>query len=548
MEYNPAALPLISLSLHSTKPTDVPIVGVLRDDGTVNDGEDGMNRDKWIMAISPAATVNGTRGKERLNTIVDELLSRSNSAESLSARWRRSVGISMAYKREKYTALKAKKEVQLEDAHAKVMAFVAMAKEGATDAERMAGGATPNWDIAEKVNSTWQTLVTQIAATDKIIHKALERQTRINASSDFRLLRNKFAEAIAELVSDYGKLDALLDGIADLIESFISVPMSTSTGFLNFVIMGKPGTGKTRMAGKLGSVLGKLGLLVYDQVVEAGRSDFIAEYEGQTAVKTRKFLVSNLEKIIFLDEAYSLTSWEEKPGVPRKLSAFSGEAVAEIIAFMSQHVGCSSFMAAGYEKEMTEDFLPSNSGFDRRITRNIWIPDYTSDELWEIYLKSLAEAMSDPPPAPPLLENDMRNYFTASAKAFLTNQLDVVVGEDLTTTRYPLVSKYFSAQAGAMVTLASTTAILIGSKKGNGQIGTSSASLNTYAIGYVDMYNIQATLFMQRFGRLAVKALTEIQTIATNNGWIVSGQWTVPSGYRTTGDMVPAVPGSKRRR
>jgi len=546
MEYNPAALPLISLSLHSTKPTDVPIVGVLRDDG-----EYGMGRDKWITAISPAATVSGTRGKERLNTIVNELLSRNKSNTSLSARWRRSVEISMAYKREKYTALKAKKEVQLEDAHAKVMAFVAMAKEGATDAERMAGDATPNWDIAEKVNSTWQTLVTQIAATDQIIHKALERQTRINASSDFGLLRNKFAEAIAELVSDYGKLDALLDGIADLIESFISVPMSTSTGFLNFVIMGKPGTGKTRMAGKLGSVLGKLGLLVYDQVVEAGRSDFIAEYEGQTAVKTRKFLVSNLEKIIFLDEAYSLTSWEEKPGVPRKLSAFSGEAVAEIIAFMSQHVGCSSFMAAGYEKEMTEDFLPSNSGFDRRITRHIWIPDYTSDELWEIYLKSLAEAMSDPPPAPPLLENDMRNYFTASAKAFLTNQLDVVVGEDLTTMRYPLVSKYFSAQAGAMVTLASTTAILIGSKEGNGQIGTSSASLNTYAIGYVDMYNIQATLFMQRFGRLAVKALTEIQTIATNNGWIVSGQWTVPSGYRTTGDMVPAVasvPGSKRRR
>ncbi len=204
MEYNPAALPLISLSLHSTKPTDVPIVGVLRDDG-----EYGMGRDKWITAISPAATVSGTRGKERLNTIVNELLSRNKSNTSLSARWRRSVEISMAYKREKYTALKAKKEVQLEDAHAKVMAFVAMAKEGATDAERMAGDATPNWDIAEKVNSTWQTLVTQIAATDQIIHKALERQTRINASSDFGLLRNKFAEAIAELVSDYGKLDAL---------------------------------------------------------------------------------------------------------------------------------------------------------------------------------------------------------------------------------------------------------------------------------------------------------------------------------------------------
>ena len=69
-----------------------------------------------------------------------------------------------------------------------------------------------------------------------------------------------------------------------------------------------------------------------------GRSDFVAEYEGQTAVKTRGFLASQLERVIFLDEAYSLTTLEQK-GWKRTLSAYSAEAVSELVAFLSQRVG-----------------------------------------------------------------------------------------------------------------------------------------------------------------------------------------------------------------
>ena len=49
-------------------------------------------------------------------------------------------------------------------------------------------------------------------------------------------------------------------------------------------------------------MLSKLGLLVHEQLVVCGRSDFIAEFEGQTANKARTFLMANLEKANFLDD------------------------------------------------------------------------------------------------------------------------------------------------------------------------------------------------------------------------------------------------------
>ena len=125
--------------------------------------------------------------------------------------------------------------------------------------------------------------------------------------------------------------------------------MQHNFGFLNFILMGNPGVGKTRLAGALAAVLGKLGLLVYDQLVECGRSDFVAEYEGQTAVKARNFLMGGLEKVIFLDEAYSLTTWESKgSAAERRLSAYSGEATTEIVAFLSQRAGSTAFIAASF--------------------------------------------------------------------------------------------------------------------------------------------------------------------------------------------------------
>jgi hypothetical protein len=459
--------------------------------------------------------------------MAQELRQPSSSPASLSNRWRESLKTSMTYKQQIYTQERSSLQEEIDDSQARVAAFVRRARSGGEDA--LAGALTPTWDVAERVVSRWQSLVLQSAALDRIIRRARERHDLIINSRDFVRFRGELALAIETLVADHSSQPILLDSIADLVQAFVRQPLVSRSAFLNFILMGNPGVGKTRLAGALAAVLGKLGLLVYDQLVECGRSDFVAEYEGQTAVKARNFLMGGLEKVIFLDEAYSLTTWESKgSAAERRLSAYSGEATTEIVAFLSQRAGSTAFIAAGYEKEMIQDFIPANPGIARRFTYRVWLADYKPEELVNIYLTALARALSPPPPSPRLTSSVARTFFTQAALVFLTDLLDATSTKD--DGRTPILNSIFSAQAGAMATLANATALLIASSQRRGEIGLSETGQETWAIGLGDIVDILGTLVLQLTGPRANEAMGELQQIGRDNAWFVSGVWQNPPG------------------
>jgi hypothetical protein len=439
----------------------------------------------------------------------------------------------------RYERERAALQVEVDDAQAKAAAFVRQARSGGADA--LADDQTSSWEVAKEVNSRWQSLVAQAAALDRIILTARSRHDQINNAADFASLRVELAAAIERLVTDYGMQTVLMETVADLIDGFVNQPLVAAQAMLNFVLMGRAGAGKSRLAATLAAVVGKLGLFAYDQLVEAGRSSFVAEYEGQTATKARSFLMSNLEKVIFLDEAYSLTTWELEGGT-RTLSAYSGEATTELVAFLSQRVGATCFIAAGYEHEMLNDFLPANAGLPRRFPYRVWLQDYTAAQLVDIYLGALAETLSDPPPAPQLTAAVVRTYFTGPALAFLLDLLETVRGATgaAAMAEYPLLQQTFAAQAGTMVTLANVTGVLIASSKDHGRIGLSSTGLDTWAIGLIDMYNILSTLLQQQFGPHATAAKDEVLVVAALGGWYANGAWQVP------GDAAPSRPRKRR--
>ena len=72
------------------------------------------------------------------------------------------------------------------------------------------------------------------------------------------------------------------------------------------VFTGNPGTAKTTVARLFADILRDNKILPEGALIEAGRSDLVGEYVGQTAPKVKSLFRRAKGNVLFIDEAYSL--------------------------------------------------------------------------------------------------------------------------------------------------------------------------------------------------------------------------------------------------
>lgn len=145
---------------------------------------------------------------------------------------------------------------------------------------------------------------------------------------------------------------------------------------LHLAFTGNPGTGKTTVARIVGRIYKQIGLLSKGHFVEVSRTDLIAGYQGQTALKVKKVIEQAKGGVLFIDEAYSITENDHS-------DSYGRECLTELTKALEDYREDLVVIVAGYTEPMNK-FFESNPGLKSRFNTFIEFDDYNSGELDQI--------------------------------------------------------------------------------------------------------------------------------------------------------------------
>ena len=215
------------------------------------------------------------------------------------------------------------------------------------------------------------------------LHKIKEPLTELNNMIGIKNIKENIVDQILFYIQDLHLTEPKLKQDLDLLSA--ANKKIVSNDFLHTVIYGSPGTGKTEIAKIMGSIFSKMGILSKGSFKKVTRSDLIAGYLGQTAIKTRDVIKDSLGGVLFIDEAYALGNTEKK-------DSFSKECIDTLCEALSDHKDNLMVIIAGYETDLNECFFNYNQGLNSRFTWRFKIDEYNAKDLHDIFIKKINDS------------------------------------------------------------------------------------------------------------------------------------------------------------
>jgi SpoVK/Ycf46/Vps4 family AAA+-type ATPase len=186
-------------------------------------------------------------------------------------------------------------------------------------------------------------------------------------------------EGLAEVKAAVTRLQARARAVRQqLAEGASELPQET----LHMVFSGRPGTGKTLVAGIVARLFHALGLLETDRVRETIAAEIFSSNRGETSENMRRLIQECRGGVLFLDEAHQLGDPENPQAV---------EAVSALVPMAWNLRHQLVIILAGYADRM-HGLFKMDPGMDRRFRTDsrIHFPDYGFNELWSILQRELA--------------------------------------------------------------------------------------------------------------------------------------------------------------
>jgi SpoVK/Ycf46/Vps4 family AAA+-type ATPase len=258
----------------------------------------------------------------------------------------------------------------------------------------------------------------------KTLDNLIELANKYDSSKEYSFNLEKLHNLLPSLIKlkNIIGMTTVKDSIVGQIIFFLN-DFDNNTDMMHTVIQGPPGVGKTLLGKIIGEIYYYLGMIKpkpkntvkkraithdelddeleeYMNVIKGirrkrsysegdkepfvfkivKRSDMIAGYLGQSALKTQKLLDEVEGGVLFIDEAYSLGSEDG-------CDSFSKEVIDTLNQNLSEKKDTLLCIIAGYKDALDKCFFSQNEGLRRRFPFVYTIEKYTANELCQIFKK-----------------------------------------------------------------------------------------------------------------------------------------------------------------